>query len=407
MNSTENSDNSLPQSKMNGSLHLAALEAAGEAIVVTDVDGHIVYVNPAFTRITQHEREEALGKNPRILKGVKNPPQIYEELWQSVSQGNIWKGTLQNRRKDGTLYMAEQTIAPMFDENGVIVNYISIHEDVTQRKQREKALQADAALEARQLEEQSNRVREELDLARKVQQRMFPKSAPEIPGYDIAGRAFPAGETCGDFFDFIPLRDQTLAIVIGDVSGHGLGPALLTAELRGFLRALTLCTTTLPRILEFTNTFFCGDVAEGQFTTLLIAQLDPARRTLEHAAAGHEGWCLDATGKLTKLDATGMVLGLMSRIDVQASPLRQLQEGDVFVFVTDGLQETHSLDNEMFGMDRILDVVRAHQHKSAAEIVEALYQASRRFAAGAPQHDDVTIVILKVLSCAESNHTER
>jgi len=398
MNPTEKSDHSSTARTMNGSLHLAALEAAGEAIIVTDVGGDIVYVNPAFTRITQHQREEALGMNPRILKGETNPPQIYEELWQTISQGRIWKGTLQNRKKDGTFYIAEQTIAPIFNEDRVIVNYISVHDDVTRRQQKEDALRADAELETRQLVQQTNRVREELDLARKVQQRMFPKSAPDIPGFDIAGRAFPAGETCGDFFDFIPLRDETLAVVIGDVSGHGLGPALLTAELRGFLRALTLCTTTLPRILELTNTFFSGDVEEGQFTTMFIAHLDPARRTFQHAAAGQEGLCLDATGKFTRLVATGMVLGVMSRIHVHESSLRQLQAGDVFVFATDGLSETHSLDKEMFGMKRVLDVVRAHQHKTAAEIVEALYQSSRQFAAGAPQYDDVTIVILKVLS---------
>ena len=398
MKSINTTENSQGPSTMRGLRHLAALEAAGEAIVVTDVNGDIVYVNPAFTRITQYSREEALGKNPRILKGVTNPGEVYEELWQTITGGRVWKGTLQNRRKDGTFYIAEQTIAPLSDESGVIINYVSVHEDVTQRKRREAERQADAVREARQSAEQASQdLRDELAVARKVQQRMLPKSAPVIPGFDIAGRAFPAGETCGDCFDFIPLRDATLAIVIGDVSGHGMGPALLTAELRGFLRALTLCTTTLPRILELTNELFAGDVGEGRFATLFIAQLDPEQRTLQHAGAGHEGLCLDATGTLTKLVATGMVLGVMDRINVRALPLRQLNEGDVFVFVTDGLQETRTPNEEMFGLDRLLDVVRAHKHKTAAEIVEALYAASRRFAGEAPQYDDVTILILKVL----------
>jgi sigma-B regulation protein RsbU (phosphoserine phosphatase) len=339
-----------------------------------------------------------LGQNPRILKGVSNPPEVYEHLWQTITQGHVWKGTLQNRRKDGTFYMAEQTIAPVFDKAGNIVNYISIHEDVTLRQSAEEALRADAAREARELAEQEcHDLREELAIARTVQQRMFPKSAPEIAGFDIAGRAYPAGETGGDYFDFIPLRDGTLGIVIGDVCGHGLGPALLTAELRGFLRAVTLCCTELPRMLEVANTFFGEDTEEGQFATLLFAELDPVRRTLRHAAAGHEGLCLDAQGKLSKLPATGMVLGLMERIGVRALPARPLREGDVFVFVTDGLQETQTTDQELFGVERILDVVRRHQQQPAAGIVEALYAASQQFAAGAPQHDDVTIVIVKVL----------
>jgi PAS domain S-box-containing protein len=125
---------------------LAAVEQAANGIVITDTEGNIRYVNPAFTAMTGYTREEVAGKNPRILKSGRQPAEIYERLWGTVRSGQIWHGELINRRKDGTFYTEEMRITPVYNSNGEIVSYIAIKQDVTQRRAAEKAQRLLAAV---------------------------------------------------------------------------------------------------------------------------------------------------------------------------------------------------------------------------------------------------------------------
>jgi len=131
-----------------------AIEQAAETVVITDRDAKIQYVNPAFTRITGYTRHEALGQNPRILKSGQHDAKFYQELWATVTAGKLWRGEFTNRRKDGTLYTEEATIAPVRDASGEITNYIAIKSDITERKQAEKALE-ESELRYRQLFERA------------------------------------------------------------------------------------------------------------------------------------------------------------------------------------------------------------------------------------------------------------
>ena len=118
-----------------------ALEAAANAIVITDLTGTIRSVNPAFTVLTGYSAQEAVGQNPRILKSGKHEEAFYQKLWQTISSGRVWRGELVNRRKDGSLYTEEMTITPVRGADGQIVRFVAIKQDITQRKQAEEALQ--------------------------------------------------------------------------------------------------------------------------------------------------------------------------------------------------------------------------------------------------------------------------
>ncbi len=122
------------------SIQSTALKAAANAIVITDIDGNIQWVNPAFTQLTGYSAEEVLGKNPRILKSGKHDKKFYENLWGTILSGKVWHGELINRRKDGTLYIEETTITPVRNHNHKITNFISIKQDITERKQAEERL---------------------------------------------------------------------------------------------------------------------------------------------------------------------------------------------------------------------------------------------------------------------------
>ena len=121
-------------------LHTAALQAAANGIILTEPDGTISWVNPAFTALTGYGPEEVIGKNPRLLQSGKQDPSFYADLWQTISSGNVWAGELINRRKDGTLYHEEMTITPVRDTGGAIRNYIAIKQDITERKQAHESL---------------------------------------------------------------------------------------------------------------------------------------------------------------------------------------------------------------------------------------------------------------------------
>jgi PAS domain S-box-containing protein len=131
-----------------------AIEQAAETVVITDRDAKIQYVNPAFTRTTGYTRDEALGQNPRVLKSGQHDARFYRELWATLTAGKLWRGEFTNRRKDGTLYMEEATIAPVRDASGEITDYIAIKSDITERQQAEKALE-ESELRYRQLFERA------------------------------------------------------------------------------------------------------------------------------------------------------------------------------------------------------------------------------------------------------------
>jgi phosphoserine phosphatase RsbU/P len=297
-------------------------------------------------------------------------------MWNVLLRGEPFRGTLLNSRKNGEHYWAEQTITPMKDSRGSIAHFVSVLKDVT---------------EARRHQEQQTQLR----LAREVQQRFYTATV-RVPGFDIAASAHPAEQTGGDYFDVIEAADGRCYLAIGDVSGHGLDAALIMAMTRAYVRSFAALGLDVGEILARVNQVLVADL-ENRFVTLLLARLDPRRRTLEYASAGHlPGFLLDRTGDTDAvMDSTGVPLGLFGE-SVFSTRTFLLERGHTLVLCTDGASETSTADDEEFGCDRVLDYVRPHLHEGAREIAEGIYHAARTFAAGERQRDDVTSVIMKV-----------
>ncbi|HEY2253442.1 MAG TPA: SpoIIE family protein phosphatase, partial [Planctomycetaceae bacterium] len=240
-------------------------------------------------------------------------------------------------------------------------------------------------------------VEEDMYLARQIQHRMFPAQAPDLAGFDIAGRCFPADATGGDFFDYIPMADHGVGICIGDVSSHGVGPALVMSLIRAYLRALSRTRTDPGVILSETNDIACDDLEDGRFATVFLCRLEPHGRSIVYAGAGHESYLLHVSGEATTLESTGLPLGLVKERPIASAPAVTLQPGELVLLVSDGIFESVSVDRKLFGLTQTLDVVRANRHLSAAEIVAALCRAAQEFGNHAPQKDDMTVVVIKVL----------
>jgi len=357
-----------------------AVEKTTDSVFITDTNAVIQYVNPAFEATTGYSRWEAIGRRANILKSGQQDPAFYQELWTSILSGQVHTARPVNRRKDGSLFHAEQTITPVREESGSITKFVSVMRDITERR---RAQQRDV----------------EMRLARTVQQRLYPGAAPRLDGFDLAGAAFPADQIGGDYYDFLPMADGRLGLAVGDVSGHGFAAALLMAETRAYLRSLARTATDLGEVLGALNTFLLEDTEDERFVTLLVVLLDPVRRTLVYASAGHiQGYVLDGSGATKHvLDSTGLPLGLFGDAKFQSSPELSLEKGDLLLLLTDGAAETQRQDGEFCETARLLQAVAEAREDDAAQIVRRLHAAVQAFAPGEPQKDDITAVVCRVL----------
>ena len=354
-------------------------EETADAVLVTDSTGNIEYVNAAFERMTGFTRSEVLGKNPRLLKSGQHARSFYEGLWERLLRGEVFRDTITDRRKNGELYLSSQTITPLKSPDGSISHLVSIGRDVTEHR---KAMEIENGLR----------------LARQVQQRLFPTAPPNAPGLDAWGVSIPAHATGGDYFDFLTLPDGSLGLVIGDVSGHGFDSAILMAQTRALVRAAARHESDPARILSEVNALLVPDLGENRFIGMIVVAIDPETRSIRYANAGHTpGYVLDDTGSVRmELASTGVVLGLFADSAFVTEQGPALRRGDLLVLFTDGVTEAEAADGRVYCYQWALDIVRAHAHRSPAEVLEALCGAIKVFADGAAQRDDVTAVVCRV-----------
>ena len=258
--------------------------------------------------------------------------------------------------------------------------------------------QAGVAIQRQQLLEhyaEKQKIQRDLSMASAIQQGLLPRDNPQFPGFDIAGWNCPADETGGDFFDFLELADGTLAVLIADVTGHGIGPALIMTEARALCRAALLGGVGLERAVADVQQLLSLDVPEGRFVTAFFGLLTMSGG-LEFLSAG-QGPVLfyDASAdRFEDLPTHGLPLGLMPEIPFESSERRRLEPGDMLVLLTDGFYECERPDGQLFGKERVEATIRQRRAEPAGEIVTALANAAAAFAEGGAQADDLTAVIV-------------
>jgi sigma-B regulation protein RsbU (phosphoserine phosphatase) len=363
----------------------AIVEQTDDIVFVTDRSGAISYVNPAFEKITGFSSAEAVGRTPRILKSGEHSPKFYKALWETISTGGVYRDSLINRRKNGELFHCEETITPMKDSQGRITHFISLLKDMTHRRR----------ILAQEFE---------LKMAAVVQKKLYPEKAPSWSGVDVAGEVFPADATCGDYFDYFLFPDNAYGLAIGDVSGHGLGPALVMAEARAYLRCMATRIRGLASLFTRLNQLLLADLEDERFLALMVLSLDPDQGRLCYANAGHlPGYVLSDSGEVkATLKATGPPLGILSDPIYQPSQPISMQPGDLVFMVTDGITESTSPDNDFFDMAGVLRVVREMQNCPAQQIIRGVYKAASAFSHNQPQQDDMSMVLLKFQPGAQS-----
>jgi len=251
--------------------------------------------------------------------------------------------------------------------------------------------------------EEKDRLLRELEIARTVQQKFLPAYTPELPNFQIAAFCQPAWEVGGDYFDYFPLEGGRLGIAIGDVSNKGVSAAFYMTMVKGFLKALTIQPLEPARILSDTNALFYENVERGNFISMIYGILDSKSGDFLFARAGHNP-LLYLFGKSAEgqwLSPRGIGLGLLPdqkfRSTITQEKIR-LETGEILVLYTDGYPEAMNERSEQYGEENLQKFIKQHIHLPAAEIIQNLEKAIKKWEGNQAALDDRTMVVIKKLS---------
>jgi len=260
------------------------------------------------------------------------------------------------------------------------------------------ANQAAIALENARLHRdalEKQRMEREMELAAGIQRRLLPKGVPEIPGYELYGWNRSALQVGGDYYDFLTRPGGNLGFALGDVSGKGVPAALLVSTLHSSLRLLADHIATGPDFFARLNQHLIDSSAPNKFVTLFLGELETASGAISYLNAGHNpAFVVRASGATEILPAGGLPLGLLPHASFRMETLT-LAPGDLLCLYSDGVTECAAPGDEEFGLERLTRLVSRKHSSLPREIVEAIEEATGRFAAGLPQADDQTVVIVR------------
>jgi sigma-B regulation protein RsbU (phosphoserine phosphatase) len=264
---------------------------------------------------------------------------------------------------------------------------------------------------------EKKRLEEELRIAREIQMSLLPQGPLAMPGLSVSALCVPAREVGGDYYDFFPLDEHRLGVLIADVSGKGTSAALYMAELKGLMLSLSRIHTSPRELMMTANRIIANNLDARSFITMTYAVVDLVANTMTYARAGHTPLIRVAGGnglpgrrrETQILVPDGLVLGL--KLDDGAMFDRLLVEqtiplhaGDLYVLFTDGISEAMNAADDCFGEARLAKLLEDHADLPADELRERVLRDVEAFAGGAPQHDDMTMILLKVDTVTAPEH---
>ena len=252
------------------------------------------------------------------------------------------------------------------------------------------------------LDKEHQRVRQYLSLAMEVQQNLLPKTDPQVDGLDIAGKSIYCDETGGDYYDFLEVGNPAegkIGVVVGDVSDHGIPSALLMATVRALIRQRCSSFGKIDQVVSDVNRQLAADVKDsGRFMTLFYTEIDKPNNSIRWVSAGHEPAMVynPATDSFNDLNGgNNLPLGVFEDAEFEEKN-RELVPGQVIIIATDGIWEARNPDGNMFGKDRIYQIIRQNASASANEIQNAVLESLEGFRKETKLEDDLTLVVIKI-----------
>ena len=254
-----------------------------------------------------------------------------------------------------------------------------------------------AALREAELQHALDQVNHDLEIARTIQEGLLPVETPKLDNFEIAGWNQPADQTGGDYFDWQCLPDGRVAISLADATGHGIGPALVSASCRAYSRATLLAGADKNGLLNRLNELLSNDLSANRFVTFAVLFLDPANSQVRVLSAGHGPILLYRcrTDKIESFEAQGIPLGMIAGVPYGHATEIFLEAGDIMALMTDGFYEWENDAGEQFGLERLKTTIREARDCTAEQVIARLRSSVEKFCNGTEQQDDLTAVVLK------------
>lgn len=249
---------------------------------------------------------------------------------------------------------------------------------------------------------ETQKLEKELEIARTIQMNLLPRTYPDVAHLSLSAMSMPAKQVGGDYYDYVPMPDGRLAIVMADVSGKGVAAAILSATVRASIRTEAHAShVSVQDVVATINQWTCSDTTNDMFVTMFYAIYDPVLMTLEYTNAGH---CFPllfhADGTCQTLEKGGPFLGIMEQQKFESECV-PLAPGDTLIFYTDGITDSHNSERETFGTQRLHEVITRNLNASAEEMRDRIYEATEKFRGGVEQFDDLSILVMKVRGSAQ------
>ena len=352
------------------------VETAGEGFILMDKNLIITDVNEALCQLVGHRRENIIGKSPLEFV-TKDFRQFMETNQKEISAGKYkeFEGTLvsQNDRNIPVLVHG----STLRDDQGRVIGKMAFVTNLSEQKK-------------------------SLALAAEVQKSLQPPTALQVAGLDVAGRTIACEEIGGDYFDF--LQEQQCAgdhfdAVVGDVTGHGVDAALLMTNARAFLRMRASQCGSISQIITEMNHRLAKDFSNtGRFMTLFYLSIDTENQSLRWVRAGQDAAVVydQQQDEFEELMGTGLALCVDQHYEYEEYLKNGLQRGQIIAIGTDGIWEAYNRDGRMFGKRRFRKIIRENAHRSADQIIDAVYNDLSNYTQGIRQADDITLVVIKI-----------
>ncbi len=373
------------------------IEFMPDAILAIDLDGRVMVWNKAMESLTGVKANDMLGKDnyehalpfygfrrPILVDMVLTPFRQFEnEYARFKKEGNAVLGEIfiPSLGPTGSYLLAKA--ATLYNEAGERVGAIESIKDITERRKMEQKLE---------------RTRTELHIAADIQKSFIPKKTPDIPEFEIEATSIPAMEVGGDFYDFIVQPDGKYGIVIADVAGKSIPAAIFMALSRTIIRANATNQSKVSKVARNANKMIASDAPTGMFVTLIYGVLDGETLSLHYANAGHPPPLLFRSASCTIEEEApmGIVMGIIDDAQYKESRIK-FSSGDMAIFYTDGITEAMNNQGELYGVERLMEVIKENCLLETKEILNNILADISKFSQNTEQHDDITLMIIKAI----------